>query len=162
MPRHCGDGVLVGSATDAADLTDARRRARPAASRWGISGGLVMKQKPDGFRVIVFVRAGSVVVQSRGGANLAPGFPEIAEAASAIGEDVVLNGELVVAYQDRLDFTELQRRASRTGRGAARATLTRPAHVIVFDVLEADGVELLDRPIGSAAPGSKISPPVVR
>ncbi len=104
-----------------------------------------MKQKPDGFRVIVFVRAGSVVVQSRRGANLAPGFPEIAEAASAIGEDVVLNGELVVAYQDRLDFTELQRRASRTGRGAARATLTRPAHVIVFDVLEADGVELLDR-----------------
>lgn len=123
----------------------------PAAARdrlppdGALPGGLAIEPKADGFRVIVFVRAGSVVLQSRGGANLAPGFPEIVEAAAAIGEDVVLDGELTVAYQERLDFTELQRRARRTGRGAAQAALTRPAHVIVFDVLEADGVELLDR-----------------
>ncbi|MER7492936.1 hypothetical protein ABT033_09955 [Streptomyces pharetrae] len=46
----------------------------------------------------------------------------------------------------RLDFGELQRRARPRSRSAAEAAIEFPAHLIVFNVSEADGVELLARP----------------
>jgi ATP-dependent DNA ligase len=57
-----------------------------------------------------------------------------------------INGELVVPHEGRLHFGELQRRARRRGRGAVQAAAERPAYLIVFDVLEAGGTELLARP----------------
>ncbi|MEU0054603.1 hypothetical protein [Streptomyces sp. NPDC006309] len=57
-----------------------------------------------------------------------------------------LDGELVVVHDGRLHFGALQGRGRRRGRGAAAAAVQRPAHLIVFDVLEASGVALLDRP----------------
>ncbi|MFF1407524.1 hypothetical protein [Streptomyces sp. NPDC058294] len=53
---------------------------------------------------------------------------------------------MVVVHDGRLHFGALQGRARRRGRGAAAAAVQRPAHLIVFDVLEASGVALLDRP----------------
>lgn len=113
-----------------------------------LPGGLAMEQKIDGFRSIVFARrAGRAFIQSRHGTDLAPAFPDIAAAAAAVGEDLVLDGELVVpAEGGRLDFSALQRRARRRGRTAVQAAAAQPAYLIVFDVLEASGTELLDRP----------------
>ncbi|RPE39003.1 ATP dependent DNA ligase-like protein [Streptomyces sp. Ag109_O5-1] len=61
-------------------------------------------------------------------------------------ESLVLDGELVVPHEGRLHFGELQHRARRRGRNALKAAAERPAYLIAFDVLEAAGAELLDRP----------------
>ncbi|MGQ4436641.1 MULTISPECIES: ATP-dependent DNA ligase [unclassified Streptomyces] len=59
---------------------------------------------------------------------------------------LVLDGELVVPHAGRLDFTALQSRARRRGPNAVRASEELPAYLIVYDVLEAAGVEQLARP----------------
>ncbi|MDQ0938480.1 hypothetical protein [Streptomyces sp. V1I1] len=63
----------------------------PAALR-----GTVLEPKYDGFRLLVFAGAdGEVFLQSRNGRDLTGAFPEIADAAAALGEDVVIDGEAV-------------------------------------------------------------------
>ncbi|WP_242534407.1 ATP-dependent DNA ligase (plasmid) [Streptomyces albidoflavus] len=121
---------------------EARATLPPA----GEPGSLVWQQKLDGYRVVVFVRAGRLYLQSRTGADLTGHFPELQEAAAAVGEDLVLDGELVVLRDGRLDFAALQQRARLTGYRARSAGRSSPAHVVLFDVLEADGRELLGRP----------------
>ncbi|MEV6809687.1 ATP-dependent DNA ligase [Streptomyces sp. NPDC051132] len=122
-------------------LAEARRELPPDRA---LPGGLVMEAKSDGFRALLFARPDGVLMQSRNGANLTPAFPDIA--AAAAGLDLVLDGELVVPAHGRLDFGELQRRARRRGRSAAQAAVEFPAYLMVFDVLEADGVDLLAHP----------------
>ncbi len=95
-----------------------------------LPGHLVAEQKPDGFRTELFARTGKVTLQSRNGADLTSAFPEIAAAASALGEDLVLDGELVVPHEGRLHFGQLQNRARRRGRGALAAAAEHPAHLI--------------------------------
>ncbi|MFF0092699.1 ATP-dependent DNA ligase [Streptomyces canus] len=124
-------------------LADSRREL---PSDRALPGHLVAEQKPDGFRAVLFARTDRVMLQSRKGADLTSAFPEIAAAASTIEEGLVLDGELVVPHEGRLHFGELQNRARRRGRGALAAAAEHPAYLIVFDVLEAAGVELLDRP----------------
>ncbi|MFE0062646.1 ATP-dependent DNA ligase [Streptomyces sp. NPDC059003] len=75
----------------------------------------------------------------------AAGAPDIARAAAGLGE-LVLDGELVVPHQGRLNFPLLQQRARHTGRGAEEMAAQFPAAVVVFDLLEADGRVLLDQP----------------
>ncbi|MFF3208438.1 ATP-dependent DNA ligase [Streptomyces sp. NPDC002962] len=121
--------------------------ARPVLPPDGmLPGSLRYEQKPDGFRAIVFARADLVRVQSRQGSDLTPAFPDIAQAAAHVAEDLVLDGELVVPHEGRLHFGELQRRARHRRSNAIRAAAERPAYLIVFDVLEAAGTELLALP----------------
>jgi ATP-dependent DNA ligase len=105
--------------------------------------------KLDGFRVIAFVRDGSLFLQSRRGADLTPHFPDVAAGARQLaGEDVVLDGELVVpGPTGGLDFAALQQRARQRGRTAAAAAAATPAYVVVFDVLEHRGRSLLREPL---------------
>ncbi|MFE6523738.1 hypothetical protein [Streptomyces sp. NPDC057794] len=124
-------------------LAEARRQLPPDQA---LPRDWTAEQKPDGFRVILFARPGLVVLQSRQGADLTGAFPDIAAAASALREALVLDGELVVPHEGRLHFGELQRRARRRGRGAVEAAAERPAYLIVFDVLEQGDTELLARP----------------
>lgn len=101
--------------------------------------GMQYDAKWDGFRAIVFVRPGAPYLQSRNGSDLSPAFPEITRAAAELAEHgtFVLDGELVVHEGGRLDFGLLQSRARRRGRTAAEAAARNPAHLIVFDVLQA-------------------------
>ncbi|MEV8597624.1 ATP-dependent DNA ligase [Streptomyces sp. NPDC052012] len=124
-------------------LAEAWRTLPPEGA---LPGGLAMEQKADGFRAIVFAQPDRVLVQSRRGADLTPAFPDIAAAAARLPETLVLDGELVVPAHGRLDFGELQRRTRRRGRSAVQASDERPAYLIVFDVLEEGGTELLGRP----------------
>ncbi|MFM9540079.1 ATP-dependent DNA ligase [Streptomyces turgidiscabies] len=127
-------------------LAEARRVLPPDGT---LPGGWIAEQKADGFRAILFARPGHVLIQSRRGASLTPAFPDIAAAAAGlvgVGQSLVLDGELVVPHGGRLDFNELQHRARRRGVNAARAAESRPAYLIVFDVLEASGTEQLTRP----------------
>ncbi|MFJ9671293.1 ATP-dependent DNA ligase [Streptomyces sp. NPDC101221] len=110
-----------------------------------LPGGLAYEQKPDGYRAILFAGRDGVYLQSRNGAQLTEAFPDIAAAGQAV-PPLVLDGELVVAWDGRLDFGELQARARRRGAGGRQAARARPAHLIVFDVLETADGPLLDRP----------------
>ncbi|MFI1414979.1 ATP-dependent DNA ligase [Streptomyces sp. NPDC020707] len=111
------------------------------------TGGIVYQQKVDGFRVIVFLRAGRLTLQSRQGSDLTPAFPDLTAAAARVDRDLVADGELVTFHEGRLDFSVLQQRARRRGHGAAEAARERPAHVILFDLLEEDGEMLMSRPL---------------
>ncbi|MGW0087262.1 ATP-dependent DNA ligase [Streptomyces sp. NPDC003393] len=127
-----------------------QRVRHEAAGRPGLATGWVNRAEPSrrtrASRALVFARPGRVFIQSRNGADLTDAFPDIAQAADAFGEDLVLDGELVVPFHGRLDFAELQARARRRGRIAVAVAAARPAFLITFDVLEAAGTELLHRP----------------
>lgn len=120
--------------------------ARPALPHaTALPGGLTFEQKPDGYRTLLYATPDGIHLQSRNGADLTPAFPDIATAGRVLPTPLVLDGELVVAKDGRLDFGELQARARRRGPGARQAALTAPAHLIVFDVLETGNGPLLDR-----------------
>jgi ATP-dependent DNA ligase len=111
-----------------------------------LPGGMAFEQKPDGYRAVLFAGPGRAHLQSRNGADLSLAFPEIAAAGRALRMPLVLDGELVVAVEGRLDFGELQNRARRRGASARQAARTTPAHLIVFDVLDTADGPLLDEP----------------
>jgi ATP-dependent DNA ligase len=115
--------------------------ALPAGGR-----AAVFEQKTDGYRVIVFAGP-APYLQSRRGAALGGAFPELARAAAGLGVEAVLDAELVVSGGGRLDFAALQQRARRRGASAEHAALQQPAHLVVFDLLEADGTVLLQEPL---------------
>ncbi|WP_307784140.1 ATP-dependent DNA ligase [Streptomyces sp. DEF1AK] len=120
--------------------------ARATLPPEGRPGSMFWQQKLDGYRVIVYVRAGRLYLQSRSGADLTSHFPELQAAAADIGENLVLDGELVVLHEGRLDFAALQQRARLGGFRARTAGRARPAHVVTFDLLEVGGEDLLARP----------------
>ncbi|WP_330358348.1 ATP-dependent DNA ligase [Streptomyces chartreusis] len=125
-------------------LAESRQELPPDGA---LPGTLQFEQKADGFRAIVFARADLVQVQSRQGTDLTPAFPGIAHAAAArLDQGLVLDGELVVPHEGKLDFSELQHRARRRGRGAAEAAQQQPAYLIVFEILETASTELVARP----------------
>jgi DNA ligase-1 len=97
--------------------------------------------KWDGIRAQLLRRAGEVVLWSRGEEIITPAFPEIAEAARALPDGTVLDGELLAWQGDRpLGFAPLQRRLNRRAVSAAlRATI--PVVFMAYDVLEANGVD---------------------
>src|SRR5690349_6145226 len=72
--------------------------------------GLLYEPKWDGFRAIVFKDGDEVEVASRNTKPLTRYFPEVVEAlrSDALPERCVLDGELIVAVGDRLDFDRLQ------------------------------------------------------
>ncbi|WP_327740630.1 ATP-dependent DNA ligase [Streptomyces nojiriensis] len=107
---------------------------------------MLFEQKADGFRVLVFTGP-KPYLQSRRGADLGPAFPEITRAAAALGVEAVIDAELVVWHEGRLDFTALQHRARLRGAKAERAAREQPAHLITFDVLEVSGAVLMDQPL---------------
>ncbi|MEU6406213.1 hypothetical protein [Streptomyces sp. NPDC046985] len=107
---------------------------------------LLFEQKTDDYRAIVFAGP-APYLQSRRGADLAPTFPELARAAAALGIEAVLDAELVVHNDGRLDFAALKQRARRRGAAAERAALARPAHLVVFALLELDGDVLVREPL---------------
>ncbi|MCA1846047.1 MAG: ATP-dependent DNA ligase [Actinobacteria bacterium] len=105
-------------------------RLPPDDGRWAY------EPKWDGFRAIVDVN-GRAVVWSRRGTDLTDRFPEVAELASAVPPDTVLDGELVV-FDDsgRPDFEAIRQRGL-LGRIDGAATF------VAFDVLRLGGRNLL-------------------
>ncbi|MGN7136073.1 ATP-dependent DNA ligase [Streptomyces pseudogriseolus] len=125
-------------------LAEARSELPPERA---LPGGLAFEQKPDGYRALLFAGPGGhAYLQSRNGSGLSPAFPEIAAAGRALRVPLVLDGELVVAVEGRLDFGQLQQRARRRGTGARLAARDNSAHLIVFDILDTADGPLLDEP----------------
>lgn len=104
-----------------------------------LPGGCVYEPKFDGYRALLFVDDVGCRVQSRRGHDISVSFPDIAEtAAEQLSAGVVLDGELVVWGDGRLDFAELQRRLASSATALRRA-FSHPASFVAFDLLCADG-----------------------
>src|ERR1700754_2611507 len=106
-------------------------------------GPWAYEPKLDGFRALAIGEGGRVRLQPRQQRPLTEFFPEIVEAlAQRFRGEVVLDGELVVCGPGGLDFMALQRRLTGSRRPAADAR----ASYVVFDLLDAGGIDLRVHP----------------
>ncbi|MFG2473189.1 ATP-dependent DNA ligase [Streptomyces canus] len=109
--------------------------------------GWAAEPKWDGFRALVCVDAGRMVVRSRRGTDMLPAFPEIGAGAAQLPDATALDGELVVwDAVGRLAFERLQNRLQQRGAGAARAASEWPAHFVAFDLLRLSGTDTMGWP----------------
>ena len=111
------------------------------------TGDYLYEPKWDGFRCVVFRDGDEVELASRGEKPLTRYFPEVVEALRAnLPYRCVVDGEVVIVTDDRLDFEALLQRihpaASRVDKLAAET----PASFIAFDLLAVDDESLLDTP----------------
>jgi ATP-dependent DNA ligase len=101
--------------------------------------GWAAEPKWDGFRALVSVDAGRVVLRSRRGTDMLAAFPEIGAAAAQLPDATALDGELVVwDSAGRLAIEQLQNRLQRR---SARAAAGWPAHFVAFDLLRLSGTD---------------------
>ena len=105
------------------------------------------EEKYDGVRCQLHRQADRIELFSRDLKETTGAFPELVEAAGAIGHDVLFDGE-VLAHRDGrvLRFFELQRRL---GRKKVDEDLRSdvPVVLVIFDLLWLDGRTLLDEPL---------------
>jgi ATP-dependent DNA ligase len=101
------------------------------------------EQKYDGFRAIAFVDADGLRLQSRTGNDLSRYFPELSLPAGRY----VLDGEIVVDSDGGTQaFGSLQLRLHPAASRIERLARELPASYVAFDLLELNGVELLEEP----------------
>lgn len=119
-----------------------------AKSAATLPAGMHYEAKWDGFRAIVFRDGAEIELASRATKSLTRYFPELVAAlAERLPERCVLDGEIVVARDGRLDFDALSERihpaASRVHTLAERT----PASFVAFDVLALGDEALVDAPM---------------
>ena len=116
--------------------------------RLGAAADWQVEWKWDGIRAQLVRRDGAVWLWSRGEDLITERFPEIADAAFALPDGTVVDGE-VLAWDEvaerPLPFAALQQRI---GRKTLNAKVLRdaPAVLIAYDLLECDGVDWRARP----------------
>jgi DNA ligase D-like protein (predicted ligase)/DNA ligase D-like protein (predicted 3'-phosphoesterase) len=102
--------------------------------------------KWDGFRAIAYVNT-DLSLRSRNGKELKYNFPELKE-LKQLTSDVVLDGEIVTIKEGRADFQALLERGKAVSPAEIELHTRRsPAVYVVFDLLEKDGVPLLNLPL---------------
>jgi len=103
--------------------------------------------KWDGIRAQLIRRDGESYLWSRGEELVTPRYPEIAEAAEALPDGTVLDGELL-AWRDGqvLPFAQLQRRIGRKTLGK-KLLAEVPTVLLVYDLLEWQGEDIRDWPL---------------
>ncbi len=124
--------------------------AKPAATLpadSALPGGTVYEPKWDGYRAILERTSAGCRVWSRNGADLAAGFPEIVQAArEQLEPGTVIDGELVVWRNSRLDFGALAPRLAYRGRRRPPEGLP-PVSLLAFDVLAAVDIDMRTEPL---------------
>ena len=115
-------------------------------ARLGPSGDWLVEWKYDGIRAQLVRREGQAWIWSRGEELVTERFPEIVQAALALPDGTVLDGEIVVWKDARVaPFNLLQQRIG-------RKTLTKkvlaeaPVAFIAYDLLESQGEDRRDLP----------------
>jgi ATP-dependent DNA ligase len=120
--------------------------AKPAGS---IPDGsdLIFEPKWDGFRCLVFRDGDDVVLQSRSSKPLNRYFPEMVERLTkGLPSGVVLDGELVVGRDGRLDFDALSERIHPAASRVNMLAETTPATFVAFDVLQLPSGPVMEEP----------------
>lgn len=117
--------------------------ALPGGEDW------LYEPKWDGFRAIVFRDGDEIYIQSRDGKPLDRYFPELNEPLAAnLPERCVLDGEIVIATADSLDFDALLLRIHPAASRVAMLAEQSPASFVAWDLLAIDDESLLDLPQG--------------
>ncbi|NUU22415.1 MAG: ATP-dependent DNA ligase [Streptomycetaceae bacterium] len=117
-----------------------------AAAR--IPPGMHYEAKWDGFRAIVFRDGDEVLIGSRNTKPLDRYFPDVVDAVRRLlPPRCVLDGELVIATGDHLDFDRLQDRVHPAESRVRHLAETTPASFVAFDLLALDDDSYLDRPL---------------
>jgi len=99
-------------------------------------GDWLFEPKWDGFRALVFKSDDDVFLQSRDGKPLARYFPDlIASLAAGLPEGCVLDGEIVIAGPQGLDFEALQLRLHPAASRVRLLARDMPAAIVFFDLL---------------------------
>jgi ATP-dependent DNA ligase len=126
--------------------------ARPA-DRLPEDSGWLYEPKWDGFRCLAFRDGSAVDLRSKSGQPLARYFPDIAERVASLSpKRFVLDGELAIPIDGRLDFEELQLRLHPAESRVAKLARLHPASYILFDLLVERGRALVERPLAERRP----------
>ncbi|MBI4521940.1 MAG: ATP-dependent DNA ligase [Gemmatimonadetes bacterium] len=110
-------------------------------------GAFLFEPKWDGFRAIVYRGASDLYIQSRDLKPLDRYFPELHEALlDQLPEGCVVDGEIVITTSQGLDFAALQMRLHPAASRVAKLAKETPASFVAFDVLAANGRDLMASP----------------
>ncbi|WP_440532860.1 ATP-dependent DNA ligase [Variovorax sp. YR566] len=102
----------------------------------------IVEWKWDGIRAQLIKRAGVVWLWSRGEELVTERFPELAVLGEALPDGTVLDGEIAVWRDDRVQpFAELQKRIGRKTLGA-KLLRDIPVVLLAYDILEWEGRDL--------------------
>lgn len=113
-----------------------------------VEGGLHYEPKWDGFRAIVFRDGDQVEIGSRSTKPLTRYFPDVVAAAlEQLPARCVIDGEIVVPVNGRLEFDALTQRIHPAESRVQKLAEETPAHLVVFDLLALDDDAFLDRPL---------------
>ena len=136
----------------------------PAGEDW------LFEPKWDGFRALIFRDGDELLIQSRDQKSLNRYFPDLLKPLlSALPERCVLDGEIVIAREGRLDFDALQLRIHPAASRVLLLSEQTPASVVFFDLLCEGDTDLRETPfrerraqlealLASAAPPIHLTP----
>jgi ATP-dependent DNA ligase len=129
-------------------------------------GELLYEPKWDGFRCLVFRDGDELYLQSRNGKPLDRYFPELQRPLrEQLPDRCVVDGELVVPRDGKLDFDALSERIHPADSRVVQLAATTPARFVAFDLLalgdeDLTGRPLVDRRATLEAAFATVSPPV--
>ncbi|MGN6175735.1 MAG: non-homologous end-joining DNA ligase [Streptosporangiaceae bacterium] len=108
----------------------------------------IFERKLDGERCLAFAGGGEVRLMSRNEHNNTSTFPEVARALAAqrVGDDFIVDGEIVAFDKDETKFSLLQRRFG-VIKPTADLLAEVPAFYYMFDVLYAGGRDVRPLPL---------------
>jgi ATP-dependent DNA ligase len=120
---------------------EARSAAKiPTGREW------LYEPKWDGFRCIAFRDGDDVALQSKSGQPLERYFPEVVAAITALPvKRFVLDGELAIQLDGRLDFDALLQRIHPAASRVRKLSVETPAAYYVFDLLVNEGKAIFDQ-----------------
>jgi ATP-dependent DNA ligase len=111
--------------------------------------GWIFEPKWDGFRTLIFRDGDEIFIQSRDEKPLNRYFPELIEPLKAqLPKRCVLDGEIVIATDEGLDFDLLQMRLHPAESRVRKLSVETPASVVFFDLLCEKDRSLCDAPFG--------------
>jgi ATP-dependent DNA ligase len=114
-----------------------------------LEGGALYEPKWDGFRCIVFRDGNDVELGSRNERPLTRYFPDIVDAALAsLPPRCVVDGEIIVAIDGRLEFERLLERIHPANSRVQKLASDTPASFVAFDLLALGDRSLMDTPLG--------------
>jgi len=112
------------------------------------NGDFLYEPKWDGFRAIVFRGAGEIYIQSRDLKPLDRYFPDLHDSLlRLLPAGCIVDGEIVIATPRGLDFDALQLRLHPAESRVAKLARETPASFVAFDILAADGRDLMGEPL---------------
>jgi ATP-dependent DNA ligase len=110
-------------------------------------GDFLFEPKWDGFRAIVYRGDAELYIQSRDSRPFDRYFPELHQALlERLPVGCVVDGEIVITTPKGLDFDALQLRLHPAASRVAKLAEETPASFVAFDLLAADGRDLMAEP----------------